>query len=207
MLWCQNVRLGPLARCPDVFGVYRHPSGSHFGNQTVTPLGKTDGTKEWITGLLWLTTFKTKTNLPPTCDHKRSFELDFRHDRVMLYSAHVKPWNLPLAQSQITGETQAFRARWAEIQRSSCNWRIVWCPKSVTYIAKLCGEVWLSMDESWSMYHWYIWKSARTVGAKGRVFPEALTLRPHRRCKRACLSGGTNTVSFSWGGGGPFFCR
>ena len=33
-------------------------------------------------------------------------------------------------------------------------------------------------------------------------------IRPHRRCKRACLSGGTNTVSFSWGGGGgPFFCR
>ena len=29
--------------------------------------------------------------------------------------------------------------------------------------------------------------------------------RPHRRCKRACLSGGTNTVSFSWGGGVPFF--
>ena len=26
-------------------------------------------------------------------------------------------------------------------------------------------------------------------------------IRPHRRCKRACLSGGTNTVSFSWGGG------
>ena len=25
-------------------------------------------------------------------------------------------------------------------------------------------------------------------------------IRPHRRCKRACLSGGTNTVSFSWGG-------
>lgn len=31
-------------------------------------------------------------------------------------------------------------------------------------------------------------------------------IRPHRKCKRACLSGGTNTVSFSWGGrGGPFF--
>ena len=30
-------------------------------------------------------------------------------------------------------------------------------------------------------------------------------IRPHRRCKRACLSGGTNnTVSFSWGGGVPF---
>ena len=29
-------------------------------------------------------------------------------------------------------------------------------------------------------------------------------IRPHRRCKRACLSGGTNTVSFSWGGGAFF---
>ena len=34
-------------------------------------------------------------------------------------------------------------------------------------------------------------KSARTVGAKGRVFPEALT--------QSALAGG--------GGGGPFFCR
>ena len=31
-------------------------------------------------------------------------------------------------------------------------------------------------------------------------------IRPHRRCKRACLSGGANTVSFSWGGG-AFSCR
>ena len=29
----------------------------------------------------------------------------------------------------------------------------------------------------------------------------AKEIRPHRRCKRVCLSGGTNTVSFSWGGG------
>ena len=27
----------------------------------------------------------------------------------------------------------------------------------------------------------------------------ALKIRPERRCKRACLSRGTNTVSFSWG--------
>ena len=33
------------------------------------------------------------------------------------------------------------------------------------------------------------------------VGPLNTEIRPHRRCKRACLSGGTNTVSFSWGGG------
>ena len=56
-----------------------------------------------------------------------------------------------------------------------------------------------------------------TRGSSMRVCPTTILqktvckqqseIRPHRRCKRACLSGGTNTVSFSWGGGVPFFCR
>ena len=67
-----------------------------------------------------------------------------------------------------------------------CN--LFWKHKKITSFSDLLGGT--------QLYKWGCFCQA--LG--WRLNQPIRKIRPHRRCKRACLSGGANTVSFSWGG-------